>query len=188
MKNIIYITIFLLSIISCKAQQVYDITQSDFNAKDGRYYKDLNGILTPFIGIWKNSTGNKTFKITLWKEEKCDYYGFYMDKIYGDYEMIENEGQPNEAILYKSKKIVDTQGNYYTPSISLFGSSSFLLGSVDDNTNFHISYGYVARGYLEFNIDPSTGEAHWKVTDKRELKDPSEGPITIPMDLIMTKQ
>ena len=188
MKKIHILLAFNLFFISCKAQQVCDITQYDVKIKDGRYYKDLNGILNPFIGVWKNTTGNKTFKVILCKEEKGDYNGFYMNEIRGDYEMIENEGQPNETLLYKSKKIVDTQGNYYTPSIYLSGSSAFLQGFVDDNTNFHITSGYVAKGNLSFNIDPTTGKAHWKVTDKRELKDPSEGAITIPMDLIMTKQ
>ncbi|NPA09080.1 MAG: hypothetical protein GXO46_08840 [Chlorobi bacterium] len=188
MKNLFYIILLLSSIISCKAQQVYEISQYDPHVEDGRYFKDISGKLNKYIGVWKNTTGNKTFKITLWKEEKRQHTGFYMDQIYGDYEMIENEGQPNETLLYKSKKIADTQGNYMTPSIFLFGFSYTLYGSVYDLTNFHITYGYSALGELKFSIDPTTGKAHWTVTDKRELKDPSEGAITIPMDLIMTKQ
>lgn len=187
MKNIIYI-LLLFSAIACKAQQIYDISQYDPKTEDGRYFKDLNGRLDSFIGIWKNTTGNKTFKVTLWKEEKSEHTGFYMDEIYGDYEMIENEGQPNETVSYKSKKIADNQGNYFTPSILLFGDYPTLSGFVYDLTNYYITYGYSAMGNLVFQIDIATGKAHWLVKDKRELKDPSEGPIEIPMDLILTKQ
>ena len=188
MKNIFFISILLISFASCKAQQIYNISEYDPNVEDGRYFKDIDGKLDKYIGVWKNTTGNKTFKVIIWKEEKHQHRGFFMDQIYGDYEMIENEGLPTETLLYKSKKIVDVQGNYFTPSIYLFGFSYALYGSVYDIVNFNITSGYAALGELKFSIDPATGKAHWKVTDKRELKDPSEGPITIPMDLIMTKQ
>lgn len=128
MKKILILLLLNLIFLNCKSQQVYDLCTFDKTVKDGRYYKDLHGNLDHFIGTWKNTTGNMTFKVILWKEDKENYDGYYMDGIHGDYEMIENEGQPNENILYKSKKLIGNTGKYFTPAIVIRGGDCF--GSV----------------------------------------------------------
>ena len=188
MKTILYLTIILFS-VNVRVQQVYNLSELDFKVRDGRYYKDLYGKLNPFIGVWKNTTGNKTFKITLWKNEDGAYSGFYLDEIYGDYEMIENEGLPNETILYKSKKLININNpQYFTPAIRVIGGYPGVAGTVFDNIHFSNTENYLITGRLDFLIDPSTGKAHWKVKDRREMKGIGEPDMTIPKDIILTKQ
>ena len=188
MKTIFYLSIILFS-INLKAQQIYDISEIDYTVEDGRYYKDLYSKLDPFIGIWKNTTGNTTFKVILWKKEKESFNGYYVDLIVGDYEMIENEGQPNENIIYKSKKLININNpQYFTPAIRVRGGYPGVAGTVFDNIHFSNTENYLITGRLDFVIDPSTGKAHWKVKDRREMKGIGEPDMTIPKDIILTKQ
>lgn len=189
MKTIYTFILFNLIFITCKSQQVYDLCSFDNTARDGRYYKDLQGNLNSFIGTWKNITGNKTFKVTLWKMEKEDYNGnYFMDGVHGDYEMIQDEGQPNEIILYKSKKLVGNTGQYFTPSIVVRGSCRNSIGGVImDNTamtNTNVKY---VTGNLSFSLNPNN-TAHWKIDILEGIKIQGTPTFQLPMDLVMTKQ
>jgi len=188
MKTIYTLLLFNLLFVTCKSQQVYDLCSFDKTIRDGRYYKDLQGNLNQFIGVWKNTTGNKTFKVTFWKEEKEDYNDYYIDGIHGDYEMIENEGQPNEIVLYKSKKLVGNTGQYFTPSIVVRGFCDGGIGGVImDNTsmtNTNIRY---VNGDLSFFIT-SPNIAHWSIRILEGIKIQGAPTFQLPMDLIMTKQ
>ena len=165
------------------------ISEIDYTVEDGRYYKDLYNKLNPFVGVWKNTTGNKTFKVILWKKEKDSFNGYYVDLIYGDYEMIENEGLPNETILYKSKKLIGINApQYFTPALMARGGYPGIAGTINDNVHFNNTENYLIPGALDFVIDTTTGKAHWKVKDRREMKGIGEPDMTIPKDIILTKQ
>ncbi|KQS93643.1 DUF6705 family protein [Chryseobacterium sp. Leaf394] len=90
-KIFLFIILFISLSQNAKSQIIippdpyteYDLALGiDYQAEDLRYYKDINGTLNPLIGVWKNKTGNKTFKVTLWKKEMV-LFGknyFYIDK------------------------------------------------------------------------------------------------------------
>lgn len=168
----------------------YDLAQGiDYQVEDLRYYKDINGTLNPFIGIWKNTTGNKTFKVTLWKKEMVLFANsFYIDKIYGDYTVIVNEGQTNEQVLFNSKYPTNDP-TPFTPTIMMQGKYPQVSGVIYDNSRFHINKSTWSEFLLLFKILPGNTTAQWIKDERKGLKDtdPYVSPY-IPKDIILTKQ
>lgn len=196
MKKILYTTIItLLFSLNLKSQIIivdpyieYDLALGiDYQANDLRYYKDFNGNLDPFIGIWKNTTGNKTFKVTLWKKKMDNWVNFYLDVIYGDYIMIENEGQANENVLFTSKIMVGSTGPW-SPGFNLNGVFPALSGTLFDNTAFTSAFPYVNNMRLYFKIESNGTTAHWVLKDKREFNIIGYSGSPLPFDIILTKQ
>lgn len=61
----------------------------------GKYYKDVNGILTPYIGVWQWIDGNRKVKLNFYKDENVscrtiNNIEFRRDIIIGYYEYFEN--------------------------------------------------------------------------------------------------
>jgi hypothetical protein len=168
----------------------YDLAQGiDYHVEDLRYYKDINGSLNPFIGVWKNTTGNKTFKLTLWKKEMVLYLRkFYIDEIHGDFMVIENEGQPNETILFDSKYPTNDP-TPFTPMIMLRGKYPQVSGVVYDNSRWHIDKSTWKTFLLLFKILPGNTTAQWITDERSGMKDtdPYVNPY-IPKNITLTKQ
>ncbi|MCF2220165.1 hypothetical protein H9Q08_12720 [Chryseobacterium sp. PS-8] len=169
---------------------VFDLAQGiDYHVKDLRYYKDINGTLNPFIGVWKNTTGNKTFKVTLKKKEMILFTnGFYYDGIEGDFIVIQNEGQPNETVLFNSK--YPTNDNVPFPEmIMLHGIYPQMGGVVYDNSRWHSDKSTWKEFLLLFKILPGNTTAQWITDERSGMKDtdPYVNPY-IPKDIILTKQ
>jgi hypothetical protein len=195
-KIFLFITTMILFSQNLKSQITivdpyieYDLALGyDMQAKDLRYYKDFNGNLNPFIGVWKNTTGNKTFKITLYKKEMDYMGGYYMDSVEGNYQMIENEGQANESVLFKSNISINN-GNDYAVGIHIWGNYPALSGVAIDNTYYTASFPYINPLRLDFRLDPANNnKAYWKLKDRREFKIEGYNGTPLPMDIILTKQ
>lgn len=200
MKKIFLFIILLISFSQNLKSQIiiapdpyteYDLGQGiDYQAEDLRYYKDINGSLNPFIGVWKNTTGNKTFKLTLWKKEMALFANsFYIDKIHGDYIVIENEGQPNETILFNSRFPSTQYSNPSSPMIMLTGNYPELNGVIFDNSRFHIDPSTWKGLLIQITIIPGNMTMQWKTAERKGLRgtDPYVSPY-IPKDIILTKQ
>ncbi len=50
MKNNFLILAIILSLTSCKAQQIRPLENPINYAEEGIYYKDINNLLNPFVG------------------------------------------------------------------------------------------------------------------------------------------
>ena len=191
MKNkiIIIFTILIFNIVN--AQQIVDV--SEFTNKSSgisnTYYKDINNIYTNYIGTWENITGNKTFRVTLWKEVQVKYSGInvYREEKHGKFMMIQNAGQSNETILYRSDKDFIYGGTWidvmqYTPT-----SSDGFGGSIWDNCipiDGDYKWGRL-RFIMNYNTSPIT--AQWIVKELPGMHLSNEPPFTIPTNLILTK-
>lgn len=169
---------------------VFDLAQGiDYQVEDLRYYKDINGTLNPFIGVWKNTTGNKTFKLTLWKKEMVSFaHSFYMDEIHGDYMVIQNEGQPNETILFNSRFPSTTYSNPSSPMIMLMGNYPELNGVIFDNSRFHIDPSSWRGLLIQIKILSGNTTAQWKTAERKGLKGDNYYSPYIPKDMTLTKQ
>lgn len=191
------ITLILATLIAyTTSAQIQDLCSSTITSfadfQPGIHYKDLNDNFAPFIGTWKNVTGNKTFKVILFKKEDVDYLeGYFLDDIQGHYEMIENEGQPNETVLYKSNRIVGTSGIAY-PALIQGGSCSGIGfgGWITDNARADSK---TKSGRLQITINNSTNPptAQWKVSKVGKgmtITGVTVTDFTIPTDIILTKQ
>ncbi|UOE38536.1 DUF6705 family protein [Chryseobacterium oryzae] len=123
MKNILLIFVFLLCIISCKAQVIGTLEQLEEcamrpNHDEGcpdleniTYVKDTNNRLNQFVGTWKGNYGGKQYEIHF--EKKLQFgEDVKWDRIFGKMVIKNNSGN----IIYNSMNETDT-------NISFFGDN-----------------------------------------------------------------
>ena len=93
MKNLIFIPLLMLSILSCKAQNIIVPIGSGQNLElNSDYYKkDVNNEFGKFTGTWKYENGNTEITLKLKKEEHYQLKNYnYEDLLVGEYQYIEN--------------------------------------------------------------------------------------------------
>ncbi|KPE49552.1 MULTISPECIES: DUF6705 family protein [Chryseobacterium] len=95
MKKILAI-LLITSLNSISAQQVFPINTPKINIPNGAYYKDLEGELNPYIGIWKGTWEGKTLYLQLKKikDRSTANDGSYYDsdQIVGERKIISSNG------------------------------------------------------------------------------------------------
>ncbi len=192
MNTICKILIILVLQSTCVGQKIVDVSEytNQLNLTPNLYYKDLNNIFSNYIGTWENVNGNKTFRVTLWKEIKIKYprgINVYMDEIHGKFMMIENTGQPNETILYRSDKEFLNTGSYWPDIIQFIALDENIFGGVIMDNCMAIEGDSRLRSFsfkMNYTTVPLT--AHWKVKNLPETLI-SEPPILIPTNLVLIK-
>lgn len=100
MKNILLITITILTFLSCKAQQpvIALFNGSDYLLTENAYYKDTDGDLAKLIGTWQYTNGNESLKIILkmrsqnLTEFTTPNFSCYEDILYGEFKYINQNG------------------------------------------------------------------------------------------------
>lgn len=192
MKNIYKIILFLIVFNNnINAQQTVDICgYNEHLSMDNKYFKDINNICDSFIGTWKWVNGNQTFKVILWKQEmvqNTSYTNCFEDKIFGHWEMIENEGTPNQTFIYKS--ISPTGNGQNWPPMILGGGTCdgiVFKSMLIDNCVNHPTY--CKNGTLVFSKITGTNTAEWKVTELKGIGIQGHPGFRIPTNIIMTKQ
>lgn len=102
MKQILIITITLITFFSCKSQTFPLLDPPNNFDVDGAYYKDLDNDLTKLVGIWQYTNGNEIFKIILKKKimdtinQSIKNIIYKEDVLYGEYMYIDETG--NEIV------------------------------------------------------------------------------------------
>ena|SRR6218665_1577926 len=133
MKKIISIFALILSIISCKAQ-IYPLNTFFENVPNYSYMKDLDNVLSPYVGIYKATYNGNETTLYITKEDKMltDYGAndkkFYQDVLHIKYTVKKIS---TGAILQDTQN-VNTQDN----KITSIGTRVF-----DDNAITLIHYG-----------------------------------------------
>lgn len=101
MKNIIFITLLIICIFSCKAQQpVVPLNiENEYGHTNGAYYKDVNNDFNKLIGTWKYTNGNEVFEVVFKKIYQRSVIvnipspiSFYEDILIGDYRYVDSNG------------------------------------------------------------------------------------------------
>jgi hypothetical protein len=102
--------------------------------------------------------------------------------------MVENEGQPNENVIFTSRIMVGSTGPW-SPGFYLQGNYPSMSGILFDNTAFTTTFNFVNNMSIRFRIDTTNPtKAHWKLKNRMEFKIDGYNGELIPKDLIMTKQ
>ena len=83
-RRILFTTILIITLFSCKAQIVPLDTRIS-SIQDGSYVKDINNELDNFIGTWVYSNANKVFTITIQKQVHTFNGKYYQDYLIGEY-------------------------------------------------------------------------------------------------------
>lgn len=189
MKNFIKCLFFSLTFISCKAQTIVNINTFNNGNNSGKYFKDLDNNFQNFIGIWENTTGNITFRITLEKEEQVamgNPVEYYMDRISGSFKVIQNANMPNEVIIHDSVKYYAISNATTNSVIYAASYGANTLGGHIENNCANNGDDFIT-GFLKMNItNPgnSPALAHWKIKS-RPLQEGES--FNIPTDIILTK-
>ena len=202
MKKIIYIgLISLIGFISCKAQTIVNMNTYNQGNNAGKYFKDLDHHLDPFIGTWEYQDGNQIFRVTLFKVEKIEYENgnynpsYYMDEIQGHFSMIEigSSGQPIETTIYTSQRKMGASNTDWFPVITIGSTRDGInLNAMiyDNSIPYNINYPFV-RGNLSLEIISGTNpiQMQWKVTLPQGMYGTDQPTnFNVPTDIILIKK
>ena len=158
-KQIILIIIIIaLVILNCKAQTIiYNLeTYNPNQIQDGMYLKDVNNNLDRFIGTWEWIEGNTSFVIIFEKKEMIDcqpYSNFYVDKIVGRYQYIENG-------VTISDNLNESFDDLFYPIVGSFNNT--------DNNNLTIGFKDIVKqksgkGHIELDTTTNPPQFLWSV-------------------------
>ena len=189
MKKIILIITLIIS-LTCESQVIVNTNIFNQGNNSGKYFKDLDNNFQNFIGTWENTSGNKTFRVTLFKITKKPFgypIDYYADEIGGSFQIIENINTTNELVLnnsikfYPLKNITSTSVIHSSPSNPIIAK-----GYIEDNC----ATGQIGwlTGYLSMTIMNSGSNPlimHWIVEQKAIY---TEGEsYSVPKDILLTK-
>ncbi|SHM87640.1 hypothetical protein SAMN05444360_12031 [Chryseobacterium carnipullorum] len=193
MKNIFLI---LLSFISVSIySQVYPLhTEGKSDLPNGAYFKDMDGELNHYIGLWKGNWNDKTIYLDL---RKIKYYlgtnpndGIYIDKILGERKIINSSGaveidrisnfdeQLPEFRGISSKFNNPSQKQFYFVPKNMCGKTANLDVTFLDNAKTQMS--------LHLIYNPSTIDDTCPYYNS--VIQGNDFPINFPKDIVLTKQ
>lgn len=91
MKKIILLIVTILSQLLYSQEYPLDYKE---DVPNGAYYKDINGELNKYIGLWKGSWNGKTVYLELRKIKTFNSgsNSYYKDRIYGERKIIASNG------------------------------------------------------------------------------------------------
>ena len=92
MKTLIKLIVFVLFTSNCIAQDpIINITNLNGQDVQGAYYKDIQNLLDPFVGIYVYSNGTTYLKFEFRKKIMSSMNNYcYEDLIIGEYQYIKN--------------------------------------------------------------------------------------------------
>jgi len=188
MKQILLILLPFLTIL-CKAQ-IYPLNHKE-EVPNGAYYKDLNGELDKYIGLWKGTWNGKTLYLDLRKNKYKlgnDSNYIYRDMILGERKIINSNGNieidrisnfdyqhPEFDGIGFNLKNVNIKRLYFYPKNMCRKTATL------DITNFTGNQMTLHFEYLPSIID--TNCQHNAYVDQY-----GDFPINFPKDIVLTKQ
>ncbi|MDR6371165.1 hypothetical protein J2795_001789 [Chryseobacterium bernardetii] len=187
MKQVLLILLIFIT-ISCNAQ-IYPLNYKE-DVPNGAYYKDLDGELDKYVGLWKGTWNGKTVYLELKKIK--DYsdgtHPYYKDRILGERKIIASNGTVE----------IDRISNFGSEGTEFWGIGFNLKnGNIKrlyfsprnmcrktatlDITNFTGNQMTLHFEYLPSIIDPNC--QHNAYVDQY-----GDFPINFPKDIVLTKQ
>ncbi|MCQ9636119.1 hypothetical protein MP478_12545 [Chryseobacterium sp. WG14] len=191
--------IILILLLSCinkiNAQQIFPLNTPKINIPNGAYYKDLDGELDPYIGIWKGTWDGKTLYLQLKK--------------------VKDRSVANDGTYYESdqimgeRKVIAANGTVEIDHISNFNQNSpEFYGIFGQYNNFVQKYLLFqpknmcnSRGNVDINFIGNQKEQiklHYKLMPMHISKGcensnqqyQNDMPINLnfPKDIVLTKQ
>lgn len=165
------------------AQPIQDISTFRTGNTEGIYFKDLFNFSDAFVGIWENTTGNITFRITLHRTNKKPMgspVGYYIDTVEGRFVIIQNAGMVSETILYSSLKTYST-GTTFNVISGVTGNGIGLMGTINDNC----ASGGTEQLEAFFSMHiTSPNTALWKIESRTHLAGFTH---SVPLEAVLTK-
>ncbi len=167
--------VFILGLISCKAQQVYPLNTSWDEAPNGSYLKDLSNELDEFVGTWKANYSNKHITLVITKELQQPFEtmikSFFKDQLSVRYHITNNSGlivhttSNNNFTLNPDFKFVSVASRQALNEVTLIyngGGCSIGIGKVYlkkiNSTQFQWNYIPEPQTLSDTTCPPGTAE------------------------------
>jgi hypothetical protein len=129
MKKIIFLGCVLLFAISCKAQSIVPVERkidyiiAENGIPEGTYLKDVNNLLSKYVGTWKGTYAGKTYTLYItnytYKPLKVTY-----DLLLTRYLITSSDG----TILEDTRNLLDAspyviEGDYFSKDLASYASN-----------------------------------------------------------------
>ncbi|WP_278021789.1 DUF6705 family protein [Flavobacterium ginsengisoli] len=170
MKKIFLLGFVLLSVISCKAQNIVpvekaiDYRRAGNGIPDNTYLKDLSNLFGKYIGTWKGSYGGKTYTLFITK------YTYTYDKVTFDELRIRYLiTSSNGTILENTQSLPDSSpyiitGSYFGKDLSVYaldfagknaicGNAGTVFIRIKNTAKTSMSFGYEPDKIMISNDD-----------------------------------
>lgn len=192
MKKIILITLTLISAL-IYSQQIYPLNADVENIPRGSYFKDLDGELDPYVGLWKGNWDGKTLYIQF---KKIKYYfgttasnGIYQDRILGERKVIEANG----TVSIDRISSFDNQNAQFDGINFKFSDSSqrqfyFVTGVCGITANLDVTFIDAAKTQMSLHFIYRPGYLDESCPYYNSMQQGTEPPLNFPKDIILTKQ
>jgi len=149
MKSIITIYIILFSVLA-SAQTIVNLDGTPTYEEQGKYYKDINNVLNPFVGTYLYTNGTTSFKIILQKKENSSFNNYYYeDMLIGGYQYIENG-------IEKVNTLSNLNNNHSNGVLYDIHANNIMTGNGRGQTGFSPTEKWVT-GYID---EPSSDTGH----------------------------
>ncbi len=154
---------------------------------DGAYYKDMNGELNKYIGLWKGNWDGKTVYLEF-KKMKVHNKNYYMDEILGERKIINSNGVVEiDRITNFDNDSAEFWGIYN--SLKYNGKKKFLFfpkNMCRKRASLHIINLTSTQMTLHFEYEPSYYDPNCQHNAYVQQHD--DFPINFPKDIVLTKQ
>ncbi|SHM87546.1 hypothetical protein SAMN05444360_12027 [Chryseobacterium carnipullorum] len=191
MKKIFSIITILLSSLLF-SQQVYSLNANGADAPNNSYFKDLNGELDLYVGLWKGNWMGKTLYIQF---KKVKYFvgtngeGIYQDRILGERKVIEANGIVSiDRIANFDNQKPQFKGINFKFSNPSQKQIYFVTGICGKTANLDVTFLDNAKTQMSLHLiyNPSTIDDTCPYYNS--VIQGNDFPINFPKDIVLTKQ
>lgn len=190
MKKLLTIaTILILNV--CQAQE-YSLNNPPISFSDapaGAYFKDIEGVLNPYVGLWKGTWNGKTLYIEF-RKVKYQLGDIYRDAILGERKIINVNGLIE---IDRISTFDNVDSEFFGVNISLarpfYKSLHFYPKNMCGKTaTIDIKFIDAAKTQMQmyFRYDPSSYDPN--CIHNAYVNQYGEFPVNFPKDIILTKQ
>ncbi|MGO4707587.1 DUF6705 family protein [Chryseobacterium sp. 2TAF14] len=195
MKNIFLLSILIFFSVQCKAQNnIIALTNCNkkYDHSTGDYYlKDTTNEMNKYEGVWKWSSGNREFILTLIKQVKHHYRetgndNYYEDRLVGYYTYKENG-----TIIADTSSDTNLSTDYGMKVMFIlnchFQIASIAFNDYKKYKEFEVLLENISPTQIKMNMF----EREHVITIRNGIQIPAEMPqggSTFPMEMILTKQ
>ena len=208
MKQILIITITIITFFSCKAQQpiIPLYNGIDLYETENAYYKDIDGDFTKLVGTWKYSNGNEIFEIIIKKNsfslyEEDNDISFYEDILYGEFKYVDSSGTEIVNTLNDIDSLNNTSEHLiYGGYIKNKYAKPICEDCAENERRVEVSIEDPLRSYFDYEMEirhiPAQSGNPERIKIKIKLSDmsivpegqPNDDRIPTYQEIILTKQ
>lgn len=192
MKNIFLIVTILFSCLF-SSQQIFPLNSNVSNAPRGSYFKDLDGELDPYVGLWKGMWEGKTLYIEF---RKIKYYlgttstnGIYQDRILGERKVIEANG----TVSIDRISNFDNQNAQFDGINFKFSNPSqkqiyFVTDICGKTADLDVTFLDAAKTQMSLHLIYRPSYIDETCPHYNSVMQGNDYPINFPKDIVLTKQ